>query len=61
MTHNRTNDKVIGRNVKDIPYNQKTVYRTIKLASITVWVAVSKTWRSLLIFVDQGAKINAKC
>ena len=32
----------------------------MKPASIMVWVAVSKTWRSLLIFIDQSAKIKAK-
>ena len=32
----------------------------MKLASVMVWAAVSKTWRSSLIFVDQGAKIDAK-
>ena len=32
----------------------------MKPASIMVWGAVSKTWRSLLIFIDQSAKINAK-
>ena len=56
--HNRRNDKIIGRNVKEIPYNQKTVYQTMKQASVMVWAA--KTWRSLLIFIDQSAKINAK-
>ena len=58
--HNRRNDRIIGRNVKEIPYNQKTVYQTMKPASVMVWAAVSKTWRSLLIFIDQSAKINAK-
>ena len=51
---------IIGRNVKEIPYNQKTVYQTMKPASVMVWAAVSKTLRSLLVFIDQNAKINAK-
>ena len=58
MAHNRRNDRIIGKNAKD---DQKTVYRTMKPASVMVWATVSKTWRSPLIFVDQGAKINAKC
>lgn len=61
MAHNRRNDRIIGKNAKDIPYDQKTVYRTMKPASVMVWAAVSKTWRSPLIFVDQDVKINAKC
>ena len=27
FTHNRRNDRTIGRNIKEIPYNQKTVYQ----------------------------------
>lgn len=61
MAHNRRNDRIIGKSAKDIPYNQKTVHRTMKPASVMVWAAVSETWRSPLIFVEQGAKINAKC
>ena len=53
FAHNR-------RNVKEIPYNQKTVHQTMKPASVMVWAAVSKTWRTLLVFIDQSAKINAK-
>ena len=58
--YNQRNDKIIGRNVKEIPYNQKNMYQTMKPASIMVWAAVSKTWRSFLIFIDQSTKINAK-
>ena len=32
----------------------------MKPAFVMVWAAVSKTWRSLLIFINQSAKINAK-
>ena len=60
FAHNQRNDRIIGRNVKAIPYNQKTVYQTIKPTSVMVWATVSKTWRSLLIFIDQSTKINAK-
>ena len=58
--YNQRNDKIIGRNVKEIPYNQKNMYQTMKPASIMDWAAVSKTWRSFLIFIDQSTKINAK-
>ena len=33
----------------------------MKPVSVMVWTIVSKSGRSPLIFVDQGAKINAKC
>ena len=61
MAHNRRNDRIIERSIKDIPCDQKTVHRTMKPVSVMVWVVVSKSWRSPLIFVNQGAKINAKC
>ena len=32
----------------------------MKSAFVMVWAAVSKTWRSPLIFIDQNAKINDK-
>ena len=60
FAHNQRNDRIIGRNIKEIPYNQKTMYQTMKPTSIMVWATVSKTWRSLLIFIDQSAKINTK-
>ena len=54
-------DRIIERSIKDIPCDQKTVHQTMKPVSVMVWAAVSKSWRFPLIFVDQGAKINAKC
>ena len=60
FVHNQRNDRIIGKNVKEIPYNQKTVYPTMKPASVMVCTTVSKTWRSPLIFIDQSTKINAK-
>ena len=60
MAHNRRNDRIIGRSIKDIACDQKTVHRTMKPVSVMVWVAVSKSWRSPLSFFDQGANINAK-
>ena len=61
MAYNRRNDRIIGRSIKDIPCDQKTVHRIVKPVSVMVWAAVSKSWRFPLIFVDQSAKINAKC
>ena len=58
MAHNRRNDRIIGRSIKDIPCDQKTVHRTMKPVSVMV---ISKSWRYPLIFFDQGAKINTKC
>jgi len=60
QAHNGRNDRVIGKKSSDIPSNMKTVYRTMKPASVMVWAAISKTWKSPLIFVDERAKITAK-
>lgn len=58
--HNRRNDRVLGRKSSDIPYEVKNVHRTMKPASVMVWAAVSETWKSPLIFVEENCKINAK-
>ena len=60
QTHNRRNDRVLGKKSSDVPYDLKSVHRTMKPASVMVWAAISKTWRSPLIFVEEKAKINAK-
>ena len=60
QAHNLRNDRIFGKNHADIPYEKKTVYRTMKPASLMIWAAVSKTWRSPLIFVEEKVKINAK-
>ena len=45
MAYNRRNDRIIGRSIKDIPCDQKTVHRIVKPVSVMVWAAVSKSWR----------------
>ena len=60
LAHNRRNDRVLGKKSSDIPYDIKTVHRTMKPQSVMVWAAISKTWRSPLIFVEEKVKINAK-
>ena len=57
MAHNRRNDRIIGRSIKDIPCDQKTVHRTMKPVSVKV---ISKSWRYPLIFFDQGSKNQHK-
>ena len=52
------NDRVLAKHSEDVPVDMLTVYRRQKPASVMVWAAVSKTWKSPLIFVKQGAKVN---
>ena len=53
---NPQNDRVLAQHSEDVPEDMLTVYRRQK--PVKVWAAVSKTWKSPLIFVKQGAKVN---
>ena len=55
---NSQNDRVLAQYSEDVPEDMLTVYRRQKPAYIMVWAAVSKTWKSPLIFVKQGDKVN---
>ena len=55
---NPRNDRVLAKKSDNIPEHMKTVYCRQKLASVIVWAAVSKTWKSPLIFIKQGTKLN---
>ena len=55
---NHQNDRVLERHSDDIPQEMLTVYHLQKPASLMVWAAVSKTWKSPLIFVKEDAKMN---
>ena len=57
---NSQNDRILAKSADSIPPSVKTVFRRQKPASVMVWAAVSESWRSPLIFVKEGAKINAK-
>ena len=53
------NDRILAKSANSIPCLLKSVYRRQKPASVTVWAAISESWRSPLIFVKEGAKVNA--
>ena len=55
---NPESDRVLARHSEDIPEDRLIVYHHQKPASVMVWVAVSKTWKSSLIFVNEGAKVS---
>jgi len=57
---NSQNDRILAKSADSIPPSIKTVFRRQKPASVMVWAAISESWRSPLIFVKEGAKINAK-
>ena len=55
---NPQNDRVLARHLKNISEDKLTAYRRQKPASVMVWAAVSKTWKSPLIFVKKSANVN---
>ena len=52
------NNRVMVKHSEDVPEDILTVYCRQKPESVMVWAEVSKTWKSSLIFVKQGAKVN---
>ena len=58
---NSQNDRVLAKKGKGIAENKRNIYHRQKPASVMVWTAVSKTWKSPLIFVEPGTKINSEC
>ena len=57
---NPKNDMVLGRSLANIPMQSRSHYRRQKPASLMVWAGVSATWKSPLIFIPEGCKINAR-
>lgn len=55
---NSQNDRVLAKSSGSVSEEVLTVYRRQKPASVMVWAAVSKSWKSPLIFVKEGAKVN---
>ena len=55
---NAQNDRVLVRHLEDVSEDISIYYCRQKSAFVIVWDAVSKTWKSPLIFVKQGAKVN---
>ena len=55
---NLQNDRVLAKSSGSVSEEVLTVYRRQQSASVMVWAAVSKSWKSLLIFVKEGAKVN---
>ena len=50
--------QVLAKHSADVSEDILTVNRRQKPASVMVWAAVSKTWKSPLIFVKEGVKVN---
>ena len=57
-TVNNQNDRVYAKSSAVVDESMRTVYRRKKSLSIIKWAAVSKSWKSPLIFMEQRVKIN---
>ena len=55
---NTQNDRILGKPPKDLPDHLRFVSRRQKPSSVMVWGAISKSWKSPLIFVKEGVKVN---
>ena len=56
---NSQNDRILAKSADSTPSSINSVYRRPKPASAMVWAAISENWRSPLIFVKKGDKLNA--
>ena len=56
---NSQNDRILAKSADNISSFINSVYRRQKPASAIVWAAISENWRSALIFVKEGTKLNA--
>lgn len=57
---NPQNDRVWSVSIDNIPESQHYVQRYQNASSLMVWGAISKRGKLPLVFIDQGAKINAQ-
>ena len=58
---NRQNDRVLVKSSADIPNSTRSVFRQQKPLSVMVWAAISKTWKSPIIFCSTRSKSEYKC
>lgn len=57
--HNSQNVRIYAGHIEDIPEEMRTVIRFQAEKKVMVWAAVSKKGKFPLVFIEQGAKINA--
>ena len=56
---NWKNNRILAKSANSIPSSINSIYYCPKSALVMIWAAISENWRSLLIFVKKGAKLNA--
>lgn len=57
--HNHQNDRIYAVNKRDIPLNDRLMFRRQKPASVMVWAgATSSGKKSPLFFIEEGVKVN---
>ena len=59
MAYNSQNDRILSRNINEVPINKKSVFCRQKPASVMVWAGVTSCGRKTpLIFIPEGVKVN---
>ena len=57
--HNHQNDRILAKNIRNIPVNEKTMFRRQKPASVMVWAGVTSCGQKTpIIFIPEGVKVN---
>ncbi|QQP54502.1 Putative DD37D maT transposase, partial [Caligus rogercresseyi] len=58
---NSQNDRILAKDIRQVPVKDKTVFKRQKPASVMVWAGVTTCGRKTpLIFIPEGVKINQK-
>ena len=55
---NRQSNRVLAKSSADIDGSSRTVFRRQKPSSVMVWGGISRKWRSSLILIEPGIKVN---
>ncbi|QQP55122.1 Putative DD37D maT transposase, partial [Caligus rogercresseyi] len=60
-TFNSQNDRILAKDIRQVPLKDKTVFKRQKPASVMVWAGVTTCGRKTpLIFIPEWVKINQK-
>ena len=56
--HNRHNDRVLAKDIQQVPTESKTAFQRQHPASVMVWAGITASGKTPLVFVPPGVKVN---
>jgi len=56
--HNRHNDRILAKDIKEVPTELKTAFQRQHPASVMVWAGITASNKTPLVFVPPGVKVN---